>query len=350
MSPIPGWSGSNEEAIEHGSAAGADRGVGRAVRRSERVDKKKVLDEFVELAGYHRKHAIRLLSRERGIKSSAPGMATRLYDEAVITALTIIWEAAASTAVRIAGSVGTLESDSTGAGRNSQLEVGGDTEPSPAILELDQFVRSLEPRGAMAKSGLLQERRSDAKPHTWGTRSDPYEEVWPVVLRWLNKEPHSTAKSLFRRRPPDVVRFWQMLIRVLLIEDDPSFGELCQVLLARANPVVRFDLQWETTLSAALAYLKEHWEERVDVIILDLGLPDSQGAASVSMLAETFPSVPFLVLSGESDDTVMWDVIRGGAEDHIVKSEVKTETLTIAVLNAIARHLPIALQGDRVSS
>ena len=68
--------------------------LGERYRRSERVEKKKILDEFVRLAGYHRKHAIRVLSRERGIKSSAPGMATRLYDEAVITALTIIWEAA----------------------------------------------------------------------------------------------------------------------------------------------------------------------------------------------------------------------------------------------------------------
>ncbi len=68
--------------------------LGDRYRRSERVEKKKILDKFVELAGYHRKHAIRVLRRERGIKFSVPGIATRLYDEAVITALTIIWEAA----------------------------------------------------------------------------------------------------------------------------------------------------------------------------------------------------------------------------------------------------------------
>ena len=62
--------------------------------KSERAEKKKILDEFVELAGYHRKHAIRVLRRERRVKVAAPGMANRLYDEAVITALTIVWEAA----------------------------------------------------------------------------------------------------------------------------------------------------------------------------------------------------------------------------------------------------------------
>jgi hypothetical protein len=36
-------------------------------------------------------------------------------------------------------------------------------------------------------------------PHTWRTRPDPYEEVWPLLQQWLNEEPHATAKGLFRR-------------------------------------------------------------------------------------------------------------------------------------------------------
>jgi hypothetical protein len=39
--------------------------VGDRYRKSERAEKKKILDEFVELAGYHRKHAIRVLRSER---------------------------------------------------------------------------------------------------------------------------------------------------------------------------------------------------------------------------------------------------------------------------------------------
>lgn len=50
--------------------------LGERYRRSERVEKKKILDEFVELAGYHRKHAIRVLKCERGIKGSTPRVAT----------------------------------------------------------------------------------------------------------------------------------------------------------------------------------------------------------------------------------------------------------------------------------
>src|SRR6185312_5590934 len=68
--------------------------VGERYRKSERAEKKQILDEFVELAGFHRKHAIRVLRSERRLKVTPPVVATRLYDEAVVTALTIIWEAA----------------------------------------------------------------------------------------------------------------------------------------------------------------------------------------------------------------------------------------------------------------
>lgn len=82
----------------------------------------------------------------------------------------------------------------------ARLEAGADTEPGPAILELDQFVRSLETAWRHGEvRAPYRKRRSDAKPHTWRTRPDPYEEVWPLLLRWLNEEPHATAKSLFRR-------------------------------------------------------------------------------------------------------------------------------------------------------
>jgi hypothetical protein len=82
----------------------------------------------------------------------------------------------------------------------ARLEAGADAEPSPAVLELDHFVRSLET--AWRKGELrapYRKRRSDAKPHTWRTRPDPYEEVWPILQQWLNEEPHATARGLFLR-------------------------------------------------------------------------------------------------------------------------------------------------------
>jgi hypothetical protein len=57
-------------------------------------EKTKVLDEFVAVAGCHRKHAIRLLSGIRPLAADAPTIDRRTYDEAVREALVILWEAA----------------------------------------------------------------------------------------------------------------------------------------------------------------------------------------------------------------------------------------------------------------
>jgi hypothetical protein len=56
-------------------------------------DRIKILDEFVALTGYHRKHAIRLL-REKASPAQGMPARNRLYDEAVRQALIVLWEAA----------------------------------------------------------------------------------------------------------------------------------------------------------------------------------------------------------------------------------------------------------------
>jgi hypothetical protein len=60
-----------------------------------RQDKKKILDEFIEVTGFHRKHAIRALRRTAATESPTPAVPrSRLYDEAVVRTLTVLWEAA----------------------------------------------------------------------------------------------------------------------------------------------------------------------------------------------------------------------------------------------------------------
>ena len=56
-------------------------------------ERSRIVDEFVALTGYHRKHAIRVLHDEV-TKASAARARNRLYDEAVRQALTVLWEAA----------------------------------------------------------------------------------------------------------------------------------------------------------------------------------------------------------------------------------------------------------------
>ena len=68
--------------------------VAARYRAADRKEKKEILDEFVKVTGFHRKHAIRALKRSRKQEAPEPRERARIYDEAVRKALTIVWEAA----------------------------------------------------------------------------------------------------------------------------------------------------------------------------------------------------------------------------------------------------------------
>jgi hypothetical protein len=65
--------------------------VGERYRRSDRNEKHQILDEFIELTGYHRKHAIRVLCREPQPPRAKPSPQRR-YDDEVRAALITLWE------------------------------------------------------------------------------------------------------------------------------------------------------------------------------------------------------------------------------------------------------------------
>ncbi len=68
-------------------------------RGKGRVEKNRILDEFVAVTGYHRRHALRLLNQNADQPGTPERVGQRIYDEAVRTALIIVWE----TADRICG-------------------------------------------------------------------------------------------------------------------------------------------------------------------------------------------------------------------------------------------------------
>jgi hypothetical protein len=70
------------------------RAVGERYRVGARNEKLRILDEFVALTGYHRKHAIRMLNKETSEPKTVPRARARIYDEAVRQALIVLWEAA----------------------------------------------------------------------------------------------------------------------------------------------------------------------------------------------------------------------------------------------------------------
>src|SRR5690349_23646805 len=68
--------------------------VATRYRAAGRNQKKAILDEFVEVTGFHRKHAIRVLKKSPKQEEQQPRQRSSVYDEAVRGALTVVWEAA----------------------------------------------------------------------------------------------------------------------------------------------------------------------------------------------------------------------------------------------------------------
>jgi hypothetical protein len=62
--------------------------------KASKLEKGLILAEFTAVSGYHRKHAIRLLSSMMKVPVQTVVSSRRVYDEAIKTALTILWEAA----------------------------------------------------------------------------------------------------------------------------------------------------------------------------------------------------------------------------------------------------------------
>ena len=123
-------------------------------------------------------------------------------------------------------------------------------------------------------------------------------------------------------------------IKVLLIEDNAADARLIQIMLAEAQ-ALRFDFAWADSLTAGIARLKEG---RPDVVLLDLGLPESSGVHTLERLLAHASDVPTLVvLSGLTDEEVAFKALRSGAQDYLVKGQVDTALLVRAIRYAIGR-------------
>jgi len=124
--------------------------------------------------------------------------------------------------------------------------------------------------------------------------------------------------------------------RVLLVEDNPGDARLVREALNDGAPD-QFTVQVADSLQHALASLGPGVEE-VDVILLDLSLPDSQGLETYRAIHARDPEVPVLVLSGLNDESVALKAVNEGAQDFLRKSKVDSELLPRAIRYAIERH------------
>ncbi len=122
--------------------------------------------------------------------------------------------------------------------------------------------------------------------------------------------------------------------RILLIEDDPGDIELIEKMLRDSDPS-SFQLEKTRNLKAGLARLLEC---DIDVVLLDLGLPDSTGLATVAKVCTPFPEIPVVVLTGHGDESSGLQALQSGAQDYLLKDQLDPGSLLRAIRYAIERN------------
>lgn len=122
-------------------------------------------------------------------------------------------------------------------------------------------------------------------------------------------------------------------LRLLIIEDDIVDRKLLERLLAQST-LGACDVRNADRLATALTLLREH---SFDVVLLDLGLPDSQGMESVSRLQVHAPHVPIIVLSGLDDENTATQAVQMGVQDYLIKGQVDASLLMRAIRYAMER-------------
>ncbi len=122
-------------------------------------------------------------------------------------------------------------------------------------------------------------------------------------------------------------------IRTLLIEDNPADAYLLKEMLKEAD--VRFEIECVDRLSSGIEKVKS---DGFHIIMLDIGLPDSQGLVTLTRLNEIRPEAPIIVLTGLADEALGIQAVQEGAQDFIVKGQVDKNLLVRSINYAIGRN------------
>ena len=119
---------------------------------------------------------------------------------------------------------------------------------------------------------------------------------------------------------------------ILLVEDDDGDAFLIREMLANSGNgfVVQRADRFETAVNMIAS-------DGIDIVLLDLGLPDSQGIKTVKRLCEQFRDMPIVALTGLSDEHVALQAVKEGAQDYLVKGQINGGLLVREIRYAIER-------------
>jgi DNA-binding NtrC family response regulator len=132
-----------------------------------------------------------------------------------------------------------------------------------------------------------------------------------------------------KEKPPDAGR----AIRVLIVEDNPGDAALIRRTLHSVKSR-EFQISHVRQLSAALECIHRY----LDVVLLDLNLPDSQDLETLHRLREREPNLPIIVVTGIEDRRKAVEALANGAQDYLVKGHADGHLLERAILRCVGNR------------
>ncbi len=122
--------------------------------------------------------------------------------------------------------------------------------------------------------------------------------------------------------------------RVLYIEDNPVDIRFFQE-IAKELKDIRIDLSTASTLNQSLEMLNQGG---CDLVISDLGLPDSMGLYTVKRIISDFPELPVIVMTSINDEELGVQAIKMGAQDYLPKGNFDSGLLARAIKYSVERN------------
>jgi signal transduction histidine kinase len=123
-------------------------------------------------------------------------------------------------------------------------------------------------------------------------------------------------------------------LQVLLVEDNAGDARLLREMFSK-EPPDSFELTHLLRMSEAELHLAKG---EVDIVLLDMGLPDGHGLDTVRRAQAVAPSVPMIVLTGLDDEALAAEAMKEGAQDYLIKGQIENRALPRALRHAIERH------------
>jgi diguanylate cyclase (GGDEF)-like protein len=123
-------------------------------------------------------------------------------------------------------------------------------------------------------------------------------------------------------------------MRVLVVEDNAGDVRLIRERFCKENPA-SFKITHVSTMREAVIHIAKG---EVDIVLLDLDLPDAFGLESVRQAHTAAPKIPLIVLTNLDNEEVPFEALKAGAQDYLIKGQIENRALPRALRHAIQSH------------